>query len=81
MSREMTVITVAEELYFPIGRDGLLERPILRDKCFKEGGVLLYRAVDEKHVVVMEEVFRIKRIVSVNGITNRITMELECYSG
>ncbi|EPI01463.1 hypothetical protein D920_00499 [Enterococcus faecalis 13-SD-W-01] len=74
---EMTVIVVAEEIFFAGGgSDLIMERPIHRDKQFKLGGLLLYRAINSEHDVVAEERYRIDEILLVDGIKNTITLRL-----
>lgn len=79
---EMTVLVVAEELFFSgCGHELIMERPIHRDKQFKKGGLLLYRAINSEHDVVAEERFRIEEIAVVDGIKNTITLRLRSLDG
>ena len=77
---EMTVMIVAEALFFPFGNRGggrvIIERPIPRDKKFKKGGLIVFRAVNSENDIVAEEKCEINNIIAVDGITNVITLEI-----
>lgn len=78
----MTVLVVAEELFFAGGGSELImERPIHRDKRFEKGGLLLYRAINSEHDVVAEERYHIDEIIQVDGIKNTITLRLTPLDG